>query len=173
MTAHAWALLGVFAVLLLVLAWPLARWIDAVMDGRIGWAARVEAPLLRAAGLPAQEAEREMGWLQYTVGLLVFNGLGLVALYALQRLQAWLPLNPQGFGTVTPDSSFNTAVSFVTNTNWQGYGGESTMSYLTQMLGLAVQNFVSAATGIVVVIALIRGFARAQRRRRSATSGSI
>ena len=104
MTAHAWALLGVFAVLLLVLAWPLARWIDAVMDGRIGWAARVEAPLLRAVGLPAEEAEREMGWLHYTLGLLVINGLGLVALYALQRLQDALPLNPQTLANVTPDS---------------------------------------------------------------------
>ena len=83
-----------------------------------------------------------------------------------------LPLNPQGFGAVTPDSSFNTAVSFATNTNWQGYGGETTLSYLTQMLGLTVQNFVSAATGMAVLVALIRGFARAQRRARSATSGS-
>ncbi|MGT2489759.1 potassium-transporting ATPase subunit KdpA [Cupriavidus basilensis] len=83
-----------------------------------------------------------------------------MAVYALQRLQGGLPLNPQGFGAVSPDSSFNTAVSFVANTNWQGYAGESTMSYLTQMLGLTVQNFVSAATGIAVVFALIRGFAR-------------
>ena len=90
----------------------------------------------------------------------MFNGLGVLAVYALQRLQAVLPLNPQAFGAVTPDSAFNTAISFVTNTNWQGYGGEATMSYLTQMLGLTVQNFLSAATGIVVVIALVRGFAR-------------
>jgi potassium-transporting ATPase potassium-binding subunit len=83
-----------------------------------------------------------------------------LAVYGLQRLQVWLPFNPQGFGNVSADSSFNTAVSFVTNTNWQGYSGESTMSYLTQMLGLAVQNFFSAATGIVVAVALIRGIAR-------------
>src|SRR5205085_12351288 len=88
------------------------------------------------------------------------NGLGVLALYALQRLQVWLPLNPQGLANVSPDSSFNTAVSFVTNTNWQAYSGEQTMSYLTQMLGLAVQNFFSAATGIVVVVALVRGLAR-------------
>ena len=101
-----------------------------------------------------------MGWLPYTLALLLFNGIGLLAVYALQRLQLWLPLNPQGLANVSPDSSLNTAISFVTNTNWQGYGGETTMSYLTQMLGLGVQNFLSAATGIVVVIALVRGFAR-------------
>ena len=102
----------------------------------------------------------EMGWKKYAIALLLFNALGALAVYALQRLQLWLPLNPQQFANVSPDSSFNTAVSFVTNTNWQGYSGESTMSYLTQMAGLAVQNFLSAATGIVVAVALIRGFAR-------------
>jgi K+-transporting ATPase ATPase A chain len=101
-----------------------------------------------------------MHWLQYALAILLFNGLGVLAVYALQRLQLWLPLNPQAMANVSPDSSFNTALSFVTNTNWQGYSGEQTMGYLTQMLGLAVQNFLSAATGIVVVIALIRGFAR-------------
>ena len=101
-----------------------------------------------------------MGWLHYALALLLFNTLGVLAVYALQRLQLWLPLNPQQMANVSPDSAFNTAISFVTNTNWQGYGGETTMSYLTQMLALAVQNFLSAATGIVVVIALIRGFAR-------------
>jgi K+-transporting ATPase ATPase A chain len=106
------------------------------------------------------DPEREQGWLSYAIGLLVFNGLGVLAVYALQRLQPVLPLNPQAMGAVTPDSAFNTAVSFVTNTNWQGYGGESTMSYLTQMMALTVQNFLSAATGIVVVVALVRGFAR-------------
>ena len=102
-----------------------------------------------------------MRWTEYAVAVLVFNLLGVLVVYALQRLQhVCLPLNPQDLAAVSPDSSFNTAVSFVTNTNWQGYGGESTMSYLTQMLGLAVQNFVSAATGIAVLVALIRGFAR-------------
>lgn len=101
-----------------------------------------------------------MGWKHYALAVIVVNVLGALAVYALQRVQQWLPLNPQGFGAITPDSSFNTAISFVSNTNWQGYSGESTMSYLTQMLGLAVQNFLSAATGIAVVIALIRGFAR-------------
>ena len=99
-------------------------------------------------------------WVGYTVALLMFNLLGGLAVYGLQRLQASLPLNPAGMGAVSPDSSFNTAISFMTNTNWQGYGGESTMSYLSQMAGLGVQNFLSAATGMVVVIALMRGLAR-------------
>ena len=101
-----------------------------------------------------------MNWKTYAIAMMVFNVLGLLAVYAMQRLQAFLPLNPQGLGAVTPDSSWNTAVSFATNTNWQGYGGEVTMSYLTQMLGLTVQNFVSAATGMAVLVALIRGIAR-------------
>ncbi|WP_454055689.1 potassium-transporting ATPase subunit KdpA [Cupriavidus sp. Marseille-Q8015] len=121
------------------------------------WGRPFERLLYRAGGV---RADAEMGWKQYAVAVIVFNLLGVVAVYALQRLQGVLPLNPQGFGAVSPDSSFNTAVSFATNTNWQGYGGESTMSYLTQMLALTVQNFMSAATGIVVVFALIRGFAR-------------
>jgi K+-transporting ATPase ATPase A chain len=101
-----------------------------------------------------------MSWKQYAIALLLFNVLGAVSVYGLQRLQLFLPLNPQKFAAVSPDSSFNTAISFITNTNWQGYSGESTMGYLVQMAGLAVQNFLSAATGIVVAIALIRGFAR-------------
>ena len=104
--------------------------------------------------------------------MVAFNVLGVFVVYALQRLQGVLPLNPQGMAAVSPDSSFNTAVSFVTNTNWQGYGGESTMSYLTQMLALAVQNFVSAATGIAVVWALDPRLRARARRQRSATSGS-
>nr|WP_217704250.1 potassium-transporting ATPase subunit KdpA [Schlegelella koreensis] len=146
---------------LLLLAWPLARLIEAVMQGRFAWGRRIEAPLFRVAGV---DAEREQPWLSYAIGLLVFNGIGVLAVYALQRLQAVLPLNPQGMAGVSPDSAFNTAISFVTNTNWQGYGGESTMSYLTQMLALTVQNFLSAATGIVVVVVLIRGFARHSAR---------
>lgn len=157
MNAAAWMQLSVFLAVLLALAWPLARAIDAVMAGRFAIGARIEAPLWRVAGV---RLERESGWLRYVLGLLVFNGLGVLAVYALQRLQPALPLNPQGFGPVTPDSAFNTAISFMSNTNWQGYGGESTMSYLTQMLGLTVQNFFSAATGLVVVIALVRGFSR-------------
>jgi K+-transporting ATPase ATPase A chain len=114
----------------------------------------VEGIFLRAAGRGASD---EMSWRRYAVSVLVFSTVGLVAVYLIQRLQGVLPLNPQSLDAVTPDSSFNTAVSFVTNTNWQGYGGESTMSYLTQMLALTVQNFVSAATGIAVLLAFIRG----------------
>jgi len=156
-SAHAWALLAVFSLVLLGLAYPLARYVAHVVEGRAHWAGRFERVIFRLCGV---KADAEMGWLQYTVALLLFNGVGLLAVYALQRFQLVLPLNPEGFPNVSPDSSFNTAVSFVANTNWQGYVGEATMSYLTQMLGLTVQNFLSAATGIVVVIALIRGIAR-------------
>ena len=157
MSTGAWLQLAVFLALLLVLAWPLARYIDTVMAGRFALGRRLEGPLFQLAGVRSDE---ETGWLRYALGLLVFNGLGVLAVYALQRWQAVLPLNPQDMAAVAPDSAFNTAISFVTNTNWQGYGGESTMSYLTQMLALTVQNFLSAATGLVVVIALVRGFSR-------------
>ena len=157
MNAPAWMLLAAFLALLLLAAWPLARVMEPVLQGRFGLGRRIEALLYRLAGV---DPEQEQGGLDYAVGLLVFNGLGVLAVYALQRLQGVLPLNPQGMGGVAADSAFNTAISFVTNTNWQGYGGESTMSYLTQMLALTVQNFLSAATGIVVVVALVRGFAR-------------
>src|SRR6202163_4897427 len=101
-----------------------------------------------------------MGWIEYALAMLWFNLLGALVVYAIQRAQQWLPLNPQAMAAVSPDSAFNTATSFITNTNWQGYGGESTMSYLTQMLALAVQNFASAASGMAVLVALVRGFAR-------------
>jgi K+-transporting ATPase ATPase A chain len=119
--------------------------------------ARFEALLYRLSGIDPGE---EMPWMQYAIALLLFNVLGAFLVYGLQRLQLFLPLNPQKFPAVSPDSSFNTAVSFITNTNWQGYSGESTMGYLVQMAGLAVQNFLSAATGIAVAIALVRSFAR-------------
>jgi K+-transporting ATPase ATPase A chain len=136
-----------------------------VFDGRAGWPLRAGAPLERGIyRLCAVDPTREMGWQSYAGGLLLFNALGALAVYALQRCQAWLPLNPQKFAGLTPDSAFNTAVSFITNTNWQGYSGESAMSYLTQMTGLAVQNFLSAASGIVVAIALVRGLARHSSR---------
>ena len=157
MTQLAWINLALFLGLLFLAAWPLSRWLTAVAQGRLpGWMLRVERGLLRACGVA--DPEEGMHWRRYALALLLFNFLGVLAAYALQRLQGLLPLNPQGMGAVSPDSAFNTAISFVTNTNWQGYGGESTMSYLTQMLALTVQNFVSAATGIAVVFALIRGF---------------
>ena len=157
MTSSAWGLLALYLVLLLALAWPLGRYLAALCAGRLpAWMLRTEAALLRLGG---RGSDAPMRWTHYAYALLAFNLLGVFAVYALQRLQGGLPLNPQGFAAVSPDSAFNTAISFVTNTNWQGYSGESTMSYLTQMLALTVQNFVSAATGISVVFALIRGFA--------------
>jgi len=157
MSNHAWLLLGLFLIVLLLTVKPLGTYIANVMEGRFRLAGKIENPLYRLCGIRPDE---EMGWLKYAFAILLFNALGALAVYALQRLQADLPINPQAFANVSPDSAFNTAISFATNTNWQGYGGEATMSYLTQMLGLAVQNFLSAATGIAVVIALIRGFAR-------------
>ncbi len=157
MSNHAWILLGLFLTVLFLTVKPLGAYIANVMEGRYRLAGKIESPIYRLCGISQDE---EMGWLKYAFAILLFNVLGVLAVYALQRLQADLPLNPQAFPSVSPDSAFNTAISFATNTNWQGYGGESTMSYLTQMLALAVQNFFSAATGIVVVIALIRGFAR-------------
>ncbi|AVS97720.1 potassium-transporting ATPase subunit KdpA [Paracidovorax avenae] len=157
MTASAWGLLALFLIVLGLLAWPLGRALAAVCDGRLpGWMLRAEAPLYRLAGV---RPEAGMHWRHYALALLAFNALGVLAVYALQRLQGLLPLNPQGLPAVSGDSAFNTAVSFVSNTNWQGYAGESTMGYLVQMLGLSVQNFLSAATGIAVAFALARGFA--------------
>jgi len=157
MTLHAWLVIGAFLAVLFLAAKPLGLYIANVMEGRIGLLARVEAGLCRLCGVNTRE---EMNWKQYSLSILMFSIVSLLTVYAIQRLQAWLPLNPQGFANVSPDSSFNTAISFVANTNWQGYAGETTMSYLTQMLALTVQNFVSAATGIAVVVALIRGIAR-------------
>jgi K+-transporting ATPase ATPase A chain len=140
---------------------PLGAYVADVMQGKPNFAlrlgARFERLLYRLCGIDARE---DMGWAQYAIALLVFNLLGGLVVYGLQRLQQFLPLNPERFAAVSPDSSFNTAISFITNTNWQGYSGETTMGYLVQMLGLAVQNFLSAATGLVVAIALIRGFSR-------------
>ena len=161
MTGNGILQLAFYLVVLLALAKPLGAYMARVYEGRpfvldrpLGWLERL---IYRASGVVPGA---EMGWKTYALTMLLFNLAGLLAVYALQRLQGVLPLNPAGLGAVSPDSSFNTAVSFATNTNWQGYGGETTMSYLTQMLALTVQNFVSAATGMAVVVALIRGFAR-------------
>lgn len=156
MTSSSAGLLALFLGLLLVLSWPLGIWLSRLASGQLPlWMQRVEAPLYKLAGT---SADKSMPWGQYALAVLAFNLIGVAAVYALQRWQVALPLNPAGMGNISPDSAFNTAISFVTNTNWQGYGGESSMSYLTQMLGLAVQNFLSAATGIAVVFALFRGF---------------
>ena len=157
MDTAAWTLLAAFLVVLLLLAWPLGRAIAALCDGRLPrWMQRVESPLFKLAGVAP---DQPMHWRTYAFALLAFNAIGALAVYGLQRLQHLLPLNPAGMTAVSADSSFNTAISFVSNTNWQGYAGESTMSHLTQMLGMTVQNFLSAATGIAVAFALARGFA--------------
>jgi potassium-transporting ATPase potassium-binding subunit len=152
-----------YLVVLVALAKPLGAFMAKVYQGERTFLSPVLGPLERVIySVAGVNPAAETGWKRYTAGVLIFNLIGFVVVYLLQRLQGVLPLNPQGFAGVTPDSSFNTAVSFATNTNWQGYVGESTMSYLTQMLGLAVQNFVSAASGMAVLVVLIRGFARRQ-----------
>ncbi len=170
MTTNGVLQLVLYVVVLVALAKPLGGYMARVYEGRrlaldrvLGWLERL---IYRLCGVRSDE---EMGWKAYAVAMLLFNFLGFLAVYLLQRLQGVLPLNPQGLGAVSPDSSFNTAVSFATNTNWQGYGGETTMSYLTQMLGLTVQNFVSAAAGMATLVAFIRGFAR----RSAATIGNF
>lgn len=159
-----------YCSILLLCVKPLGTYMAAVYEGHTPRGVRFLAPLerviYRACGV---RADSEMGWKQYAVAMLLFHAAGFVALYAFQRFQAFLPLNPAGLGSVSPDSSFNTAVSFVTNTNWQGYGGESTLSYLTQMVGMTTQNFVSAAAGMAMLVALIRGFVR----RQAATVGNF
>ena len=161
MSTNAWIQLAVFLIVLVALVKPLGWYMARVYEGQpcgidrvLGW---LERGIYRLAGVDAQS---EMGWKAYAVALLLFNAAGLLFVYALQRLQGVLPLNPQNLDGVPADLAFNTAASFASNTNWQNYGGESTLSYLTQMAGLGVQNFVSAATGMAVLVALIRGLAR-------------
>jgi K+-transporting ATPase ATPase A chain len=160
MTGNAWLQLALYLGVLLLTVKPLGLYMAQVLEGRSALIGRYFGPLenglYRLCGVRPDE---HMNFRQYALAVLAFNAIGVLAVYALQRLQAHLPLNPQGLADVSPDSAFNTALSFVTNTNWQGYGGETTMSYLTQMLALTVQNFLSAATGIAVAVALIRGFA--------------
>ncbi len=165
MNASAWMQLALFLGLLLALAWLLAVPLERLARGSLP-VGRAESLGYRLLGIdPAQES----GWLPYAIGLMLFNLMGIAAVYGLQVAQAALPLNPQHLPAVAPDLAFNTAVSFVTNTNWQSYAGESTMSHLVQMLGLAVQNFLSAATGIAVAFALMRGFSR----QRGSTIGNV
>ncbi len=161
MNVHSWMQIVFYLVILLALAKPLGSFMARVYQGQGTFLDPVLVPverlIYRLAGVDPAE---DMNWKVYAAAMLVFNVLGLLIVYAIQRQQAFLPLNPAALGAVSPDSSWNTAVSFATNTNWQGYGGEVTMSYLTQMLALAVQNFVSAATGMAVLIAMVRGLAR-------------
>ena len=158
LTSNAFMLLFAFLAILLVLAYPMGAWMTRILDTSQPSGRRstlLERGIYRVCGIDPAE---DMSWKRYAIALLVFSLVGVLVVYAMQRLQGLLPFNPQALGAVTPDSAFNTAVSFVTNTNWQGYGGETTMSYLTQMLGLTVQNVFSAASGIAIAIVLIRGF---------------
>jgi potassium-transporting ATPase potassium-binding subunit len=161
MTTNAFLQIGLYLVVLLALVKPVGQYMALVFADEPNRLTRfgggLERVFYRIAGIRPDE---DMGWKRYALAMMVFNVAGVAAVYLLQRTQQWLPLNPQHFGALTPDSAMNTAISFATNTNWQGYGGESAMSYLTQALGLAVQNFLSAATGIAVLIAVVRGFAR-------------
>src|ERR1700744_4634451 len=152
----AWTIIAL--VVVLGIAWGfLGSYMAAVFQGRVRWLAFVERPLYRVLGV---DAENEQSWQRYAGSLIVYSGIALAVTYAIFRLQGILPFNPQHLPGVTPALAWNTAVSFVTNTNWQAYSGETTMSYLSQMGSLAVQNFVSAAVGIAVAVTLIRGLAR-------------
>ncbi|MDP3295435.1 MAG: potassium-transporting ATPase subunit KdpA [Nevskia sp.] len=156
-----WLLIALFVLILTLATRPLGGYLQRVFEGERTWLSIVLGPIERGfyklAGVRSNE---DQTWIRYATAMLVFSLGGYLLLFAIQQLQGWLPLNPQGYGALTGDLSLNTAVSFVTNTNWQSYGGEATMSHGTQMFGLAVQNFLSAATGIALAIALIRGFAR-------------
>ena len=161
MTVNGILQIALYLVVLIALAKPIGSYMARVYEGESTFLDRLLGPIerliYRVSGI---HPDVEMNWKTYTVAMLIFNLFGLLVVYLLQRFQQVLPLNPQGLSAISPDSSFNTAVSFATNTNWQGYGGETTMSYLTQMLALTVQNFVSAAVGMAIVVALIRGLAR-------------
>jgi K+-transporting ATPase ATPase A chain len=160
-TVHGWTLIALFIALTFAMAKPIGAWLFALYEGRIpkylAFLGPVERAIYRICGVNADE---DQGWRAYTIGMLLFSAAGIFLTYAIERLQFYLPLNPQGFSGVPAPVAFNTAVSFITNTNWQSYAGESTMSNFTQMGALAVHNFLSAATGIAIAFALIRGFAR-------------
>src|SRR6201994_161279 len=162
MTVIGWIQILLFCAVVVALVKPLGWYMTRVFNGERTFLSPVlrpiEAGLYRIGGV---DEKREQHWLTYTVAMLLFHAGGFRVIYAVLRLQAVLPFNPAGQSAVAEDLSFNTAISFLTNTNWQNYGGESTVSYLVQMLGLTHQNFLSAATGIVLAMALIRGFARA------------
>ena len=165
MTILGWAQIALVLALVLAAAIPMSRLIDSIFTGGRNFLSPVMRPveivLYKIAGV---DEKREQTWLAYTMAMLVFSVAGFASLYAVQRLQNVLPLNPQGFDAVPPDLAFNTSISFITNTNWQNYGGETTMSHLTQMLGLTVHNFLSAATGLAMAFALVRAFARSSAK---------
>jgi K+-transporting ATPase ATPase A chain len=170
MTAIGWAQIALVLAAVLAAALPLSSYIARVLAGERTFLSPVLTPVERVFyKLSGVDPAREQSWLVYAMAMLAFSVVGFLSLYALQRLQNVLPLNPQGFDPVPADLAFNTSMSFITNTNWQNYSGETTMSHLTQMLGLTVHNFVSAATGLAMAFALVRGFARTE----SATVGNF
>src|ERR1700704_4480126 len=164
MTLNGWFQILLFLAAILAVTMPLGRFMTRVFNRERTWLDPVLRPverlIYRSTGV---DEAREMRWTEYAASILLFSVVSMLVLYLLQRVQQWLPWNPQGFGPVAPDSAFNTAASFTTNTNWQGYSGESTMSYFTQMAGPAYHNFVSAAVGIAVSIAFIRGVAQREK----------
>jgi potassium-transporting ATPase potassium-binding subunit len=163
MTIIGWTQIAIVLAAVFAAAVPLSNYIARVLAGESTFLSPALAPVERVFyKLSGVDPAREQSWLAYTIAMLAFSLIGFLSLYALQRLQNVLPLNPQGFDPVPADLAFNTSVSFITNTNWQNYGGETTMSHLVQMLGLTVHNFVSAATGLAMAFALVRGFARAE-----------
>jgi K+-transporting ATPase ATPase A chain len=165
MTLNGWIQIAIYCVIVMALVKPLGWYMTQVFNGERTFLSPilrpVETGLYRLGGV---DEKREQDWLTYTVAMLLFHVGGFFILYTLMRVQGLLPFNPAGMTAVPEALSFNTAISFITNTNWQNYGGESTMSYLVQMLGLTHQNFLSAATGIVLAMVLIRGFARASAK---------
>src|SRR5262252_10756673 len=165
MTIEGWVQIALFSVIIILITRPLGGYMTRVFNGERTFLSPVFRPVERAVywccGVDEKE---EQHWLTYAVAMLLFSVVGFLTLYALQRLQCYLPFNPQGQPGVEPSSAFNTSVSFVTNTNWQSYVPETTMGYLVQMAGLTVHNFVSAATGIALALALIRGFSRREAK---------
>ena len=173
MTAIGFIQIALYCVVVTLLVKPFGFYMTRVFNGERTFLSPLLRPVERVIySLSRVNEHEEQSWVGYGLAMLTFSLAGFLTLYALQRLQAVLPFNPQNFDAVSPDLAFNTSVSFVTNTNWQSYTPETTMSYLTQMAGLTMHNFVSAATGIALAIALIRGFAR-RSARRSGISGSI
>ena len=173
MSVNGWLQFAIYSVILLATVRPVGIYLARVLEGERTWLDPVLRPFERLIyKLCGVKADKEMNWREYAFAMLGFSAVGLVFTYAIERLQAFLPWNPQHLAAVGPDLAWNTAASFTTNTNWQFYSPESTMSYLTEMVGLATHNFWSAAAGIVVAIALIRGIKRTSRAP-SATSGSI
>jgi potassium-transporting ATPase potassium-binding subunit len=157
MTFLGWFEVSIVLVAVVASAWPLSHFIAAVFAGRKTFLAQLENALYKLAGV---DPANEQNWLSYTLSMLVFSALGFFALYLIQRCQGFLPLNPLSQPSVAPDLAFNTAISFITNANWQAYAGETTMSHFTQMVGLTTNNFLDSAVAMAIAVALIRAFAR-------------